>query len=501
MIDSIFTALSILFSWPTILFIFIGTFIGMLFGALPGLGGAIALALLIPVTFGMGSHSAMILLASTLGGVAFGGSISAILINTPGTAPNAATCFDGYPMARQGRANEALGIAATASVLGAIFGLVVLVLLLPVSRQIIRAFSQPEFFMLAIFALTIIAVTSQDNLLKGLISGGFGLMLATIGYADMTGEYRFGFGTEFLWDGIGLIPVIIGIFAIAEVFNLIRQGGTIADLDETVEDESSVWKGSREVFNHPSLFVRSSVIGVIIGMIPGVGGTVANFVSYMQAVQTSNDSKSFGHGNVKGVIASEAANDSKDGGTLLPTVAFGIPGGAPTAVLLGAFILHGLTPGRQMLEQDLDILFVIIFALLLSNILTSTIGILSSNYLAKVTRVPVDLLAPAIMVISLVGAFAIRNSIGDVVIALAFGFIGFWMIVFNYSRIAVVIALILAPIAERAFHISIRISDVGYLIFVTRPISIVFLFLIVLSISYPIIQSQRSKEGGTEKSP
>lgn len=491
MIDSIITALAVIFSWPTILFVFIGTLIGVLFGALPGLGGAIALALLIPATFGMSAGHAMILLASTLGGVAFGGSVSAILINTPGTAPNAATCFDGYPMARQGRASEALGIAATASMLGAIFGLIVLVMLIPVSRQIIRAFSQPEFFLLAIFALTVIAVTSQDHLLKGLVSGGFGLMLGVIGYSDTTGQYRFGFDTEYLWDGIGLIPVIIGIFAIAEVFNLIRQGGTIAETEGGVEDESTVWTGVVAVLKRPSLFLRSSVIGVIIGMIPGVGGTVANFISYMQAIQTSKNPDSFGNGSVEGVIASEAANDSKDGGTLLPTVVFGIPGGTPTAVLLGGFILHGLTPGREMLEQELDILFMIIFALLMANILTSTIGILSSNYLSKITRVPVDTIAPAILVISLVGAFALRANIGDVIVAIAFGFIGFWMIVFNFSRIALIIALILTPIAERAFHISIRISEVGYLIFFTRPISLLLLFLTVASLSYPFIQYYR----------
>lgn len=489
MIDAILTAVTTLFSWPAIVFVIIGTLIGMVFGAVPGLGGTIAIALLIPVTFGMEPQPAIILFASTLGGVAFGGSISAILINVPGTGPNAATLLDGYPMSQQGRAGEALGVAATASALGALFGLVILISILPIAREIVLAFQPPEFFWLAIFGLTIIAVATEGTLLKGIIAGGFGLMLSLIGFAGTTGEYRYGFGTEYLWDGIDLVVALIGLFAIAEVINMIRKGGTIAKTDEYVGSRSGVFRGAREVLKRPSLFVRSAAIGTLIGMVPGAGGTVANFISYIQAVQTSHEPETFGKGNLEGVLASEAANDAKDGGALIPTLIFGIPGSAAMAVLLGGLQFHGVTPGRALLEEELSLLFLIIAALLVSNVLTSTIGITFSNHFAKLTKVPVKLLTAPILVICLVGAFALRNNMGDVVVALVFGFIGYFMVIFGYSRVAVVLALILGPIAERNFLQTLMIWDGDYTAFFVRPISIVLILVTIISLVLPFARA------------
>lgn len=494
MIEAMAAALGMIFTWPTIIFIVVGTLIGMVFGAIPGLGGTIALALLIPVTFGMGQTNAMVLFGATLGGVAFGGSVSAILINVPGTGPNAATLLDGYPMSQQGRAGEALGVAATASALGAVFGLIILVMLIPVAREIILAFQPPEFFWLAVFGLTVIAVATEGTLTKGIASGGVGLLIASIGYSGATGEYRYGFGTEYLWDGIDLVVALIGLFAIAEVINMIRKGGTIADPSKMTTDRSGVLKGAKEVIKRPSLFFRSAAIGTLIGMIPGAGGTVANFIAYMQAVQTSDDPGSFGKGNLEGVLASEAANDAKDGGALLPAVVFGIPGSAAMAVLLGGLILHGLNPGRQILEEGLPVLFVLIFALLFANLLTSSIGLAFASELAKLTRVPVTLLTPPILVICLVGAFALRNNLADVLVALVFGFIGYFMIIFGYSRVAVVLALILGPLAERSFLQSLMMSGGEYSIFVIRPISFVLLVLTLLSLSLPFIRAWRTRD-------
>jgi putative tricarboxylic transport membrane protein len=501
MIDAMVSALTAIFTWPTVAFIVIGTLIGMVFGALPGLGGVVALALLIPITFGMDALPAMVLFGSTLGGVAFGGSISAILINTPGTAPNAATCFDGYPLARQGRASEALGVSATASALGAIFGLMILVLILPMAREFILAFGPPEFFALAIFGLTIIAVASEANLLRGLIAGGFGLMLAFIGYNSVTGVYRYGFGTQYLWDGVKLIPALIGIFAIAEVIHLTVRGGTIAEDDEAnLEDRSAVLTGVKAVLRRPSVFIRSAATGTLIGIVPGAGGTVANFISYMQVMQTSSDPGSFGTGNIDGIIASEAANDSKDGGALLPTVIFGIPGSSAMAVLLGGLILHGLNPGRELVTTNLNLLFILIFALLLSNILTSIIGIGVANQLAKLTRIRAPLIVPGILVISLVGSFALNNSLGDVLLAVVFGIIGYAMIEFDYSRVAIVIALVLGPLAESSLHQSLLISEFqpNYLIFFSRPITILLFSLTIFSLLLPFIRRRiRSDNSAT----
>lgn len=495
-IQAMFEAATLIGDPVTLGFIVLGTLIGLVFGALPGLGGTVALALLIPITFGMEAQNAIVLFGAALGGVAFGGSISAILINVPGTGPNAATLLDGYPMSQQGRAGEALGVSATASALGAIFGLVILILLIPVAQQIILAFGTPEFFWLAVFGLTIIAVATEGSLLKGLASGGFGLMIALIGYSNTTGDVRYGLGTQYLFDGIDLVVALIGLFAIAEVINLVRKGGTIAEDSEGVTSRSDVFKGAVEVLKRPSLFLRSAATGTLIGMVPGAGGTVANFISYMQAMQTSDDPQSFGSGNLEGVLASEAANDAKDGGALLPAVVFGIPGSAGMAVLLGGLILHGLNPGREMLGQNLPLLFVLILSLLISNLLTSLIGISTANQLAKLTRVRGDLLVAPILAICVVGAFALRSHMLDVVVAVVFGLIGYAMIVYDYSRIAVVIALILGPLAERSFLQSLMISDSGLLIFVSRPISLVLVVLTVLSLSLPAIRSKLADDGG-----
>lgn len=491
-LDAIQMGLAFVFSWPAIAFVLGGTVVGLIFGALPGLGGSIALALLIPVTFGMDSRLAMVLLSATIGGVAFGGSISAILINTPGTGPNAATIFDGYPMAEQGRASEALGVSATASALGALFGLFILTLTIPFAREIILAFTPPEFFWLAVLGLTVIALTAQGSFLKGIAAGGFGLMLSFTGFSGLFSVYRFGFGTNYLFDGIPLIPALIGLFAVAEIIKLTARGGTIAT--SSIESgEGSVWTGAKYVLSHPRLFFQSSATGTLIGMVPGSGGSVATFISYMQAVQLSNDPESFGKGNPAGVIASEAANDAKDGGALLPTVVFGIPGSAVMAVLLGGFIFHGISPGRDLLGPNLHVLYIIIFALAVSNVMTSAIGVTFAGSLAKLTRVPVTVITPAVLVIALVGAFTLRLTFGDVVLAVVLGFVGYFMSVYNYSRVAVVIALVLGPVMERAFSQSLQIADGDYLIFVTRPISVVLILLTVLSILLPAIRSLRQE--------
>jgi putative tricarboxylic transport membrane protein len=485
-------ALGLIINPVSIGFILLGTLIGMVFGALPGLGGTIALALLIPVSFGMEPQNAVVMFGSALGGVAFGGSISAILINVPGTGPNAATLLDGYPMSQQGRAGEALGASATASALGAIFGLIVLTLIIPVAREVILAFGIPEFFWLAVLGLTIIAVVTEGSLLKGLISGGFGLMLAQVGYSRTTGEPRYMLGTEYLWDGINLVVALIGLFALAEIINMVRKGGSIAAEEASPPKRGDVFRGGLAVLKRPSLFFRSAITGTLIGMVPGAGGTVANFVSYMQAMQTSSNPESFGHGNIEGVIASEAANDAKDGGALLPAVVFGIPGSAGIAVLLGGLILHGLNPGRELLGENLPFLFVLIFALLFANIITSVVGLSIADRLAQLTQIPTELLVAPILVVSLVGAFALRNNILDVYVAVIFGFLGYIMMIYDYSRIGLVIALILGPIAERSFLQAqvISDSDVWYWIFFTRPISLTLMVLTVVSLLLPLIRKQ-----------
>lgn len=496
-LEAILVALSTIFSWPTVLFLLLGIAIGLMFGVIPGLGGTVALVLLLPFTFPLQPAQAMVLLASVLGAVAFSGSITAILVNIPGTPPNAATCFDGHPLTKQGRANEALGISATASAFGAVVGLFVIILLVPVARMMVFAFSPPEFFWLAIGGLLVVAVVSRGNMYRSLVAGGFGLLLGFVGYSGQFGAARYTFDVNYLWGGIQVIPLLIGLFAVTEVIRLAQGGGTIASTTPT-ENSSSSWKdGVRQVLKHPMLFARSAVIGTVVGMIPGAGGVIANFMAYAQAVQTSGNPDSFGEGNPKGVIASEAANNAKDAGSILPTVVLGIPGSVAMVVMLSGFLLHGVTPGRQLLNQDLNILFVIVLSLLVSNLLVAAIGIAGSRYLVEITRIPVDTFIPVILVFSLTGAYIVDHSFGSVVLAVLFGIVGYAAVAFDYSRIAIILGIILGPIAETAYHQSLAISNNGALIFVTRPLSALLALIVTLALVVPLV---RDRSGTPEPS-
>lgn len=473
-------------------FILIATLLGLVMGVIPGLGGAITLALLVPITFDMETNVAIMILAAALGGTNFGGSVTAILLNTPGSAPNAATLLDGYPMARQGRAGEAIAASAIASASGAIIGLGLLVVSIPFIRPITLAFGSPEFFWLALLGLTVIAVATTGSIVSDLIAGGFGLMLAFHGLNPVTGTARFTWGSSYLLDGIQLIPAIIGLFALGEMINLASRHTTIAEAE--VISGGRV-EGIKAVGRNWWLFLRSALLGWTIGVIPGVGGTVANFVAYLQAKQTSSDPESFGRGNVKGVIASESSNDAKDGGSMLPTLGLGIPGSASTAVLLGAFILHGVTPGPLLFQENLQLVFVIVFALLISNVVTSAVGLLAIKPLSQLTKVPITTLAPVVFVIALLGSYVVRSNFNDMLLALAFGVFGFAMIKFNISRIALVIALVLGPLAESNFHRSLQISRGDFGVLFTNPLSIVLIAFIVIVLLIPARQALSSESG------
>jgi len=481
-----------------IAYIFLGAFIGLLFGILPGLGGVIALALALPFSFGMKPHSAMLFFSAVMGSVAFGGSVTAILLNTPGTAQNAATTLDGYPMAQQGQANKALGISATSCGLGAIFGLIVLILLLPIVRRIVLLFGPPEFFWLIIFGLVTVAMAARGSFLKGLTAGGIGILLSLIGFSDVFGVLRFSFGSKYyLWDGVELISLVIGLFALSEVMNYYIKGGTIASKE--AGRGGRVIDGVKEVFRHKKCFFRSSAIGTIVGIIPGVGGTVANFIAYVIAKERSRNPETFGTGNPEGIIAAEASNDAKDGGALLPTVGFGIPGSAECAVLLGGFILHGLVPGPLLIRDHLDIVFILIFGLLFSNIIASTLGLLAANLLVKVTFVNVRYIAPIVVVLCFVGAYAVRENFWDVVAAIFFGIVGYGMIKFGFPIVCLVIGYILGVMAETTFHQSLMIASGSYKIFFYRPISLILMAILLAIIAFPIVRALKKGKDNEKK--
>lgn len=493
MIAAVQSALDTLFTWPNFLIPLLGTLLGLVVGAMPGLGAAAGIALVIPLTYAWAPEQAFLLMASMIGGTAFAGSITAILINTPGESANASTLLDGYPMARRGEASTALAVSATASAVGALFGLLVFVSVLPLGRRLILEFSYPETFMVAVVGLFIIALISRGSLVKGLAAGGLGFLLSFIGRDLITGETRFTFGSLFLEDGLDFVAVLIGLFALSEAMMLLLEPDRPPE--ERKLAASAHWtqirKGIRLCFRYPRILLQSSVIGTICGVIPGVGGSIAGFMSYAAAKQGAKDGEKFGTGDPRGVLASEASIDAKDGGALLPTVALGLPGSAVWAVVLGAFLVHGIAPGREMLTEHLDVVFLIIFGLLISNVLTSVIGLMLSRVLAPVARMPGAYVAPVIFVISMVGAYSIGQRGGDILVATFAGVLGFVLKKYGFSLVPVVIALILGKMVEQAFGQTALTMGLGALI--TRPFSLAILAVGLLLFATPLVRGKLAR--------
>jgi putative tricarboxylic transport membrane protein len=431
-------------------YIFLGVIIGLTFGVVPGLGGTTALALLIPITYAMDPVAAMYLAGGCMGATSFGGSMTAILLNTPGTPPNAATTYDGYPLTQQGKAGLAIGASATASALGGLIGLVSLLLVIPLARDIIYLFGPPEFLLLTILCLAAIAVATRGKLLRGLIAAGFGLMAAFVGMDSVSGELRYAGGLDYLWDGIPLVPVLTGMFAVSQMLVLALQGGSIVSDSHRISSLSGVTDGIKSVFRHWSHLLRGSAIGTVIGAIPGLGGVVASFFAYSSAAQISREPESFGKGNIIGVIAPESANNAKDGASLLPAVAFGIPGSAESALLLSILILHGIEPGPSILIKNQAEIYGLILAITLSAVGASIIGLLGARWLMLITRVKVQILVPVVISLTLTAVYVLEGKPGDVVVCGIMGIVGYLMIRFDYPRLTFIIALVLGRTMEQA---------------------------------------------------
>jgi putative tricarboxylic transport membrane protein len=468
-------------------FLALGMLIGLFFGAIPGLGGAAALALLMPLTYGLEPFTALALSGGVMGGVPMGGSITAILLNTPGSAPNAATAIDGYPLAQQGKAGLAIGAAASANAIGGIIGTVSVLAVLPIAKDIVLLFGPPEFFLLAMLGLLIVSTTSRGKLLRGLVTGALGLMVAFIGYNDVSGGERFTYGVEYLWDGVHLVPALIGLFAVAEMINLSVKGGSVTSNAANVKI-TSMTAGLLETFRQWPTVLRGSLIGTIVGAVPGVGGVVASFLSYSMTVQAAKgvEKDTFGKGNIKGVIAPEAAINAKDCSALIPTLAFGIPGGVEMAVFMGILIVHGMQPGPLMLVDHQVEIYGLIWALTASCVLASFVGLTLVRPLSRVTLLDSQILVPLVLCVAFAGSYAIDMTIENVVLTAVFGVIGYLMIRFDYPRLTIVIALVLGSSAERNFHQSMLMSDNSWSIYVNRPICLMLLSAIVVLLTLPI---------------
>lgn len=480
-----------------LILVMLGVIIGFVFGFLPGLGATQAIALLIPLTYTLAPERALLLLMSVAGATPFGGSVSAILLNTPGTPVNVATSWDGYPLAQSGKAGMALGASATASGLGALVGVAVLLAILPIGRLVVLSFSYPEYFAMALAGLCVLVVMEQRELWKGLMSLALGMLLASIGYDPVTGGVRLTFGVTYLWDGIKLIPALIGLFAISEGLKLTVQEAGMGSTVSAARVRSGyrdVFQGALAVLRNWGLFLQSSIVGVIIGIIPGIGGAVSNVLAYSLAVQTSKEKESFGKGDIRGVIAPEAANNSKDGGGLVPTILFGIPGTAEMAILLGALVLHGVTPGPRMVEENMSVVYALVVALVLSNIITSTLGIILAPFLSRVPAIPNGILGALIIILGATGAYATELNFNDSLTAIIFGVSGYFLSRFGFSRVAIVMALVLGEIMQTNFFLTV--DTMGPLGFILRPIALVLILLCLLITATSFRHPARKSEAG-----
>ncbi len=471
----------------------LGILIGFAVGILPGLGGPTALALMLPFTFNMTPVEAFAFMLGMLAVTSTTGDITSILFGVPGEATAAAAVVDGHPMAKNGEAGRALGAALMSSLVGAIFGAVCLVLAIPFVRPLVLTFGSPEFFMVGILGVAFVVALSGNNLLKGLAAGGLGFYLATVGMDPMSAAQRYTFGLHFLWDGIGLVPVAVGLFAIPEVIDLAIAGGNIAK--KKTGKLGGVQEGIKDTFRHFWLVMRCSALGAYIGTMPGMGAPVAQWVAYAHAVQSSPNKERFGKGAVEGVLGPGAACNSIKGGELIPTIAFGLPGSVSMAILLGAFIIQGIVPGPDMLlpppKGHLDLSFAFVLVIVIANVITVGVCLLFLNQLAKITEIRGSRLIPFLILLIYLGGFAEKNSLEDLFVVLFFGLLGWIFIRLDWPRPPLLLGLVLGPLMENRLFLSTDNYGASWL---WRPGVLILAALALLGIFYPLLKRLLKKD-------
>lgn len=484
------------FSPVNLLFALLGTVVGITVGALPGFTPTMGIAVLIPITYTMDATTALVFLGAIYCGSMFGGSISAILINTPGTSAAAATAMDGHALTLKGQAHGALVEASVASFWGGIVSVLALIFLAPPLARFAFQFGPQERFMMALFGLTIIASLSTRDVLKGLMMGCAGLVVACIGMDPMLGQSRFTFGSTFLMGGITMIPAVIGLFSVSQIFMTLKDPVQLADKDMIAQFKAARlhWK---DLVRYPVTYLRSAVIGIVVGIIPGTGGDVASYVSHNVGRVFSKE-EDFGHGAREGVACCESANNAVTGGTLIPTLTLGVPGNATTAVLLSGLTIQGLTPGYGLFTTEKQITYPFICALFIANLLMLLIGMFGAKHFARVTLTPKNILSAFVLSLSVMGTYAVRGNLKDVVVMLVFGVIGFLLKLYKYNVVPIVLGLILGPIAEAGLSQAMLLNGNSLsntlLSMTTRPICIVLFLLMAASVCAPfILDARRAK--------
>ncbi|MBY8975947.1 tripartite tricarboxylate transporter permease [Rhodobacteraceae bacterium NNCM2] len=492
MMDLLLSAAEQLASPVTMLCILLGTVFGVIVGVLPGLGSVIGLTMVLPFTFSLDQVPSIALMLGVYCGSVYGGSITAIILNTPGTPQAAATAMEGFPMAKRGDADLAIGWVTTASTIGGLFSVLVFILVGSYLARLSLEFTPIEYFALGLFAMTCIAGVSSGQMVKGLIAGGIGLMLASIGVDPVTGDMRFTFDSFQLSAGIALIPVIVGIFAYSEMFLRVLQ------LDDAKPAAAEMRVGFRmpplrEWTTRLSMLLRGSIIGSFVGALPGTGAATSAFIAYSEARRTSTRQENFGNGEPDGLVACESANNAVTGSALVPTLALGIPGDPVTAVMLGALVIQGVTPGPQLFNHNLDLVYAIFLCLIIVNIVMFATGALGASLFTRVLRIPEPILIGLILIISTVGAYGVNGSTFDIWVAFAAGVGGAILRYLNYPLAPIVIGMVLGPTIEMSLRQGLILTDGNVLEFLTRPIALILFLLTVLILVWPTLRAQLAK--------
>jgi len=489
--DMLLSALANVFTPAAIIAMLGGSAVGMLIGSMPGLSASMGVALFLPFTFGMEASAGILLLISIYCSAIYSGSISAILINTPGTSAATATLLDGFALTKKGQARKALDMSLQASVIGGLLSGVVLLAFAPQIARWALTFGPAEYFALGLMGLTIIAGVSSEGVVKGLALGAFGFFISTIGVDPVSGISRYTFGVRDLVSGVDQIPAMIGLFALAEMFNQIESGATRLTGDVKIDKDRLSW---RQMLPFSKVLLKSSVIGMIVGAIPGTGSGTAAFLAYKTAKGSSKHPEEYGKGSLEALSATESANNAVTGAALIPMLTLGIPGDAVTAILMGGLTIQGLAPGPQLFEKNGVLVYTIMIGFLVANIIMYFEGKAAILGFSKICNIPNYILIPVVVCCCLVGAFAVHNSLYAVKVALVFGIIAYLISKFGYKNlVAVLIAIILGPIVEQNFRRALVLSGGSASIFFTRPICLVIILISVGSIVMPLIKARKSK--------
>jgi len=489
-----------LFSPFTLIAMILGVTWGIFMGATPGFGSALGMALLIPFTFGMDPNVALPMLAGVYTGAVYGGGITAILVGVPGTSSAAATVMDGFAMTQKGESNRALSASVMSSAFGGILGGIILLFFAPMLARLTLLFGPAEYFILAVFGLTIIAVVAGKSIYKGLLGGLIGLLLGTVGLDPMDGENRFTYNTMYLYDGFPIIPLILSLFAFPRCMLMIRQSFRQGSktLSSVAGNSGGARIAVREIAKMWKTLIRSSLIGTIIGIIPAAGANIACWVSYAEAKRKSKTPEIFGTGSTEGIVAAEAANNAVAGGSMVPLLILSIPGNSASAVMLGALLIHGMVPGPDLFTKYASVTYTYMVAMICTCVIMLVIGYWVSRYFARLVDVPLSILAPLMLLVTMMGAFATRQYLFDVWITVILGTFCYLLTLQKFPMPPILLGAILGPIAERGFRRALLISQGDWTVFFTRPICLILLVVTGLSI-YAGIRMSRSEKKNSER--